>query len=223
MTTPMTIESKPSEPSGLRLVFVLAFAGLLSGLTIVGAYEATLPIITANNQRALERAVFKVVPGSEKLQGLIVAEGSVEPAGEDPDERPSVYAAYDADGRFVGYAIACEGPGFQDTIRLLYGYDPTTRRITGMEVLESRETPGLGDKITKDAHFRANFKALVVDPQIVVVKNGEKTQDNQVDAITGATISSKAVVKILNTSNGRWLDIVPAADDVPAPKAEGGE
>lgn len=223
MTTPMTIESKPSEPSGLRLVFVLAFAGLLSGLTIVGAYEATLPIITANNQRALERAVFKVVPGSEKLQGLIVAEGSVEPAGEDPDERPSVYAAYDADGRFVGYAIACEGPGFQDTIRLLYGYDPTTRRITGMEVLESRETPGLGDKITKDAHFRANFKALVVDPQIVVVKNGEKTQDNQVDAITGATISSKAVVKILNTSNGRWLDIVPAADNVPGPKAEGGE
>jgi electron transport complex protein RnfG len=223
MTTPLTIESKAKEPSGLKLVFVLALAGLLSGLTIVGAYEVTLPIITANNQRALERAVFKVVPGSEKLQGLIVAEGSAEPAGEDSDERPSVYAAYDADGRFVGYAIACEGPGFQDTIRLLYGYDPTTRRITGMEVLESRETPGLGDKIYKDAHFRANFEALAVDPQIVVVKKGEKTQDNQVDAITGATISSKAVVKILNTSNGRWLDIVPSADDVPALEAEGGE
>jgi electron transport complex protein RnfG len=45
-----------------------------------------------------------------------------------------------------------------------------------------------------------------VDPEIVAVKKGTKTQPNQVDAITGATISSKAVVRIINEANQRWLE-----------------
>ncbi|MFG0283276.1 MAG: FMN-binding protein [Phycisphaerales bacterium JB039] len=201
------------EPSGFRLVFTLAMAGLLSGLAIVGAYEWTLPIIEANNAAALRRAVFKVVPGSEQMQGLILADGAARPAG--PDETADVYAAYSAEGAFIGYAIAAEGAGFQDTIRLLYGYDPGARQIIGMEILESRETPGLGDKIYKDAHFVGNFDALAVDPPIVAVKAGEKSAPNEVDAITGATISSKAVVRIIGGANDRWLQLLPAPGAVP--------
>lgn len=218
--TPAQIESAP-EPGSTRLVLTLAAAGLLSGLAIVGAYEVTLPIIEANNARALERAVFKVVPGSTGMQGLVIDDGSARVAG--PDDAPDVYAAYDEAGAFVGYAIAAEGPGFQDTIRLIYGYDPSARRIIGMEVLESRETPGLGDKIYKDAAFRANFDSLAVDPPIVCVKHGEKAADNEVDAITGATISSKAVTRIMGDANEHWLGVLPDAARVPglAP-AEGG-
>ncbi len=69
-----------------------------------------------------------------------------------------------------------------------------------MEILDSRETPGLGDKIYKDAAFVANFASLSVDPEIVAVKKGNKSAPNQIDAITGATISSKAVVKIAETT-----------------------
>ena len=82
-----------------------------------------------------------------------------------------------------------------------------------MKVLESKETPGLGDKIYKDADFVANFSALSADPQIVTVKKGTRSAANEVDAITGATISSEAVVNILNRSTVEWIPLLeqPAA------------
>jgi len=76
--------------------------------------------------------------------------------------------------------------------------------------LESKETPGLGDKIDKDPLFLKNFEALDVklsSPKlniindIEVVKRGSKQHPWQIDAITGATISSKAIGKILQESN----------------------
>lgn len=212
---------KPAEASGFRLVATLAAAGLLSGLAIVGAYEVTLPIIEANDARALQRAVLHVVPGSERMQGLVVENGTTHVAG--PDETAQVYAAYDGGGAFLGYAIPAEGAGFQDTIKLIYGYDPARKAIIGMEVLESRETPGLGDKILKDHAFKANFDALSVDPGVVCVKHGTKTAPNQVDAITGATISSKSVTRIIAGANERWLGVLPGVDAVPAMVVEPGE
>ncbi len=213
MTDPSTHFQPPPEPSSLRLVATLATAGLFSGLAIVGVYVATLPIIEANNARALRRAVFEVVPGSERMQGLIVEGGTLRVAG--PEEQPHAYAAYGPGGGFVGYAVPSEGPGFQDTIRLIYGYDPERRRIIGMEVLESRETPGLGDKIYKDEDFVSAFSDLRVDPRVVCTKSGEASAANEVDAITGATISSKAVVSIINSANERLLDDLPQGEDVP--------
>jgi electron transport complex protein RnfG len=113
----------------------------------------------------------------------------------------------------VGYAIPADGSGFMDTIKLIYGFDPTRRVIVGMAVLDSRETPGLGDKIITDSEFHENFVALVVEPEIDAVKKGKKTAENQVDCITGATISSEAVVSILNRSTQRWL---PVLEDAPS-------
>ena len=78
-----------------------------------------------------------------------------------------------------------------------------------MTVLESRETPGLGDKIYKDAKFVAEFRTLVVEPVIELIK-GHGDKANQVDAITGATISSRAVVKILNQTNTVWRPRIAA-------------
>ena len=203
-----------------RLVFTLAFAGLVSGLAIVGSYRLTLPTIRANQAAALERAVFEVLPGAERLQRLEWQGGALvaaEAEAADPD--PAVYAGHTADGALVGYAIPAAGAGYQDTIRLIYGYDPVGRRIVGMVVLESRETPGLGDKIYKDEAFVAQFRELAVDPEVVLVKE-EATADNQVDAITGATVSSRAVVGIIQQANAAWL--ARLGPDAPAPAADPG-
>jgi electron transport complex protein RnfG len=78
-----------------------------------------------------------------------------------------------------------------------------------MEVLESRETPGLGDKIYKDADFVGSFSPLSIDPNIVAVKKGTKSRPNEIDAITGATISSKAVVRIINEAHVEWSVRLP--------------
>jgi electron transport complex protein RnfG len=74
--------------------------------------------------------------------------------------------------------------------------------------LESKETPGLGDKIIKDAAFLSNFEALAIQPKIIAVKNGEKTEPHQVEAITGATISSKAIVRLLHNGLDDWLPLM---------------
>jgi len=113
----------------------------------------------------------------------------------------------------VGYAVPGAGAGFQDTIKLIYGYDPSRRVIVGMQVLDSRETPGLGDKIITDDEFLANFEALAIEPSMVAVKKGKKVNPNEVDSITGATISSEAVVKILNESSRQWAPMLTPQDE----------
>ena len=82
-----------------------------------------------------------------------------------------------------------------------------------MQVLDSRETPGLGDKIITDDEFLANFEALAIEPSIVAVKKGKKTHPNEVDSITGATISSEAVVKILNESSQQWAPMLSPQEE----------
>ncbi|HJN74803.1 MAG TPA: RnfABCDGE type electron transport complex subunit G [Myxococcota bacterium] len=182
-----------SSDSSFSMILTLGVAGLVSGLAIVGVYEITLPRIERNRAEALQRAVFEVVPHATTMERVDFDDGAV-------------YAAHNAAGELLGYAIPAKGPGFQDTISLLYGYDPARDRVIGMRVLESRETPGLGDKIIKDEVFVAQFEDLVVEPDILAVKKGKATTPNEIDAITGATISSKAVVEIINASNDTWLE-----------------
>ncbi len=200
----ITSRKKKANDSTPRLVLTLTVAGLLSGLAIVSAYELTRPIIAANQARFMREAVFKVIPGAERLQQLAWSDGTLAPAVDEAGE-PSIYAGYDAGSRFLGYAIPGEGTGYQDTIGLLYGFDPARRRVTGMEVLVSSETPGLGDKIYKDEAFVGAFLDLAIEPEIELVKEGASA-DNQVDGITGATISSQAVVRIINQANAEWLE-----------------
>jgi len=210
MTT--RIEAPPApEPGSIRLVASLAIAGLLSGLVLVAVYVATAPRIERNRAEALRRAVYEVLPGTTAIETWVLdADGTPSRYEGDENTLPkgeAVYVGTDGDGAVVGVAVPAEGAGFMDTIRLIYGFDPSRRVIVGMAVLDSRETPGLGDKIISDEAFHENFDALAVEPRIVAVKDG-RTEPNQVDCITGATISSEAVVSILNGSTERFVPIV---------------
>lgn len=194
-----------------RMVSTLAVACFLSGLLLVAVFRTTHPIIVRNQAQALEEAIYRVLPGATSKRAFVEKEGRLVeiPAERQTDEAgPFVFAGMDDQGTLVGFAIPAEGPGFQDTIGLIFGYQPNTGNIIGMEVLQSRETPGLGDKIAKDAAFRGQFTALATSPQVAAVKGGTATAPNQVDAISGATISSKAVVSILNQAVKRWQTLI---------------
>lgn len=193
--------------AGARMIQVLGGIAMLSGFLVVLTFQLTLPRIEANRQRAIERAVFQVLPGAVERRDFLVDADGVRPAASGgPGTR--VYAAYDAAGRLQGIAAEAAARGYQDIVRILYGYDPACQCITGFAVLQSTETPGLGDKITKDARFIANFPLdarLAADGRqlanaIVTVKHGSKTGPWQIDAISGATITSAAVGKGLNNS-----------------------
>jgi electron transport complex protein RnfG len=199
-----------------KLIGTLTFAGLVSGLAIVGIYQLTLPRITANKAAALQRAVFQVLPGSSQLEPMVWRDAKLITVEAPAKGEQAIYAAYDSVGAFVGFAIPGEGAGFQDVIQLIYGFKTVDRKIVGMQVLDSRETPGLGDKILKDENFLSEFHNLAVEPEVVAVK-GHGENPNDVDAITGATISSKAIVKIINATNAIWLQRLPAPGQEPPP------
>ena len=214
MNAPVKQES--ASPSSMRLVMTLAIAGLISGIAIIGIYESTLPTITANKARELREAVFKVLPGVSQMQALVYRNGELVAVDEPGKDEPVIYGGYDESREFLGYAVPAAGPGFQDTIAILYGYEPREKLVVGMEVLESRETPGLGDKIYKDAVWVAGFSALSIEPEIIAVKKGTKSNPNEIDAITGATISSKAVVRIINEAHAAWVAQLPPPGSEPA-------
>lgn len=195
------LEIQEQEPSSFRLVATLGVAGFLSGVILVSIYLFTKPYIAANKARALEEAVFEVLPGTTRFDAyywdgnvLSKADGQVD----------LIYFGYDSADRFTGVAIPGEASGYQDVIAALAGYDPETKMIIGMKVLDSKETPGLGDKILIDDDFKENFRSLAVVPDIEVVKKGERSGDNQIEAITGATISSKAIGQLLKEAMALW-------------------
>jgi len=138
------------------------------------------------------------------------------PTAKSPEqEHPDVvFAGYDSRGTLVGVAVEAQRMGYQDVIRLVYGYSPADEAIIGVRVLESRETPGLGDRIETDSKFQQNFQQLSValDPQqaklahpIEFVSAGTKTQPWQIDGISGATISSRAIAEMLRESTEKWV------------------
>ncbi len=214
----------PKAASPIRLILTLGLAGLFSGLITVLVYEWTLPKIEAHRAEALRQAVFEVVPGAQKLLALFRSEDG-DWRAETPSARsgpaPDLFAAYDESGTFVGFALRGEGAGFQDVIRLLYGFDPEGKKLTGMRVLESRETPGLGDKIYKDPEFVAQWDDVRVEPAVELVKEATATGDNIIHAITGATISSRALVRIVNETNSNWLSELPDPATLKAEEVDG--
>ena len=205
----------PEEPGSSRLIFSMAIAGFISGVIIISIYLLTFDTIKENKARELQNAVFKVLPGVTKMQKLHEINNKLVVVKTDQVDEEMIFAGYDDNGQFIGYAIQGAGPGFQDTIKLLFGYQLKQSKIVGMEILDSRETPGLGDKIFKDMDFVNEFKSLLIENKIKSVKKGKKTQQNEVDAITGATISSKAVVKIINKAYKKWSQKLPGVGNEP--------
>jgi electron transport complex protein RnfG len=191
-----------AEPGTFRLIATLGFAGFISGLILVSAYLFTKPLIEQNKADALERAIFKVLPGTTSFKILALNDGQLKETTSLKGD--VIFLGLNDVKEQTGLAIFGRETGFQDFVGIIYGYDPVNKLIIGYEVLECKETPGLGDKIFKDAAFLTNFKALSIAPEIILVKKGEKKQTNEVDAITGATITSRTVVKILNNSIKKW-------------------
>lgn len=190
------------------MIRTLVLIATISGLLVVMVFELTRPIIAENQRIAVEQAIFQVIPAAAQWQEYRLNDEKLMPAAEATDGI-SIYAGFNKEGELAGIATEAASQGYADTIKLLYGYNPECECIIGIKILKSAETPGLGDKIFKDLDFIANFKALVaklngeqnaLENAIVTVKHGKKTDPWQIDSISGATVSSRAIGKALNDS-----------------------
>jgi electron transport complex protein RnfG len=198
-----TMPVAPAQASSMRMVASLGTAGALAGLLIVVVFTVTLEPIEAHKAEVLRSAVSEVLKDPARYETLYAtSEGVFDSAAAAAAEGDAeeFYVGLDANGRATGVAVKAAAAGFQDVITLIYGFDPKSGRLLGMKVLESKETPGLGDKIEKDMTFVSQFEQAV--PPLAAVKRGMGAP-GEIDAITGATISSRAVVRIINESLDR--------------------
>lgn len=215
-----------STPTG-AMIRTLGLVSAICGFLIVSAYQGTLQAVAANKKITLELSVQKVIPAAKAVveydalaDGKIaVASGDVPPAGA-----IRFYGGYDAEGQLVGLATEGSGKGYADVVRVMLGITPDGKLVNGLGVVNMRETPGIGDKILTDKSFVANFNALDValdqagkalaNP-VKAVKHGSKTSPWQIDAIAGATITSRAVANGVNDAAARLLPrLVPQLEQV---------
>lgn len=169
-----------------RMIIVLTLIAIFSGFILSYTYISTRSDIERNAEMAKRNALVKVLQGAKDFEEKVI------------DKETTLLIAKDENGRIIGYAALTEGAGFQGKIKLMVGFDSTLTHITGLEILENVETPGLGNRIVED-WFKEQYKNRV--PPITYVKGKKPEKENEIQAITGATISSKSVVKIVNTAH----------------------
>lgn len=204
---------EPMKPSTLErlkhnyifqawLVLMLA---LFFGASLAGVHLKLGPKIEDNKINETREKIPEIILGSEQTEELTKSGKSliIEPhsVSVDRDNRKIFYTIYEArypDGKLAGWVAKASGQGYADKIELLIGFNPSIDTITGIFILDQKETPGLGNKIIT-VDWRQQFSNIKTVQPIEVTKSGAK-DPNQIDAITGATISSRSVTRIVNTT-----------------------
>ena len=189
-----------------KLLAMMTTAGAIAGLLIVTAYQATLPRIEAHQGEVMEAAIQEVLKAPASYDTLYLVGGALVdrvPAGANPKSLEKVYLGHDRGGKRVGFAISAAENGFQDLVTLMFGYDAAGHRLIAMKVIGNKETPGLGNKIETDSAFVNGFVGATA-PLDGVKKDRGKHAANDVVMITGATISSRSVIRIINDAITRW-------------------
>lgn len=173
-----------------RMIVVLTSVGLVSGsfLAIIG--QVTKERIIFNKKHEIERAALKVVPGASTAK-LIYEERDY-----------AIFEDRDEAGNLVGYAIKASGTGFQDKIIIAVGLSPDLNTVLSLTIIDQKETPGLGAKITDEISFLQYWQSRDCSKDLALRKppleDPAALAPNEVNTITGATISSQAVLYIVN-------------------------
>lgn len=151
--------------------------------------------IAANDQQSKEESMLTVCPGAKTFEEVI------------PD---TMYKGLDDSGKTVGYAISTATQGYGGQVKVMTGIADGS--IIAVDVFYNNdETPGLG-KNTSNESFRDQYKGLSVNEDIVVSKDDASGNAQTVDAVTSATISSRAVTKAVNDACQLYNENVKGAE-----------
>ena len=194
-----------------RLLLTLALAGAGSGWMVATVYNITIPAVRKHAAEQVNLSVREVLKAPTRWDTLYLANDALSrtaPPGVDLAEVPKAFVGYDGAGTRLGVAITASEPGFQELLTLMIGFDPATGALIGFKVLDQKETPGLGDKIERDTAFGAQFAGR--QTPLTGVKGRAGKPPSEVQTITGATISSRAVIRIINNAVVQWRPLLEA-------------
>lgn len=170
---------------------ILKTGGILCAITAVAALllgavnTVTAPVIEENNNKKMQAAMQNVMKDADNFK---------EEPFDASDETADVSAVYKAEkgGEFVGCCVSVSPNGYGGAIDMIVGVDKDLK-VTGVDIINQSETAGLGSKST-EPEFREQYVGKSAIDK--VVKTGAK--ENEINAISSATITSKAVTKGVN-------------------------
>ena len=162
----------------LSLFLICAVVTSLLALTD----SITAEKIAANEAQSKQESMFSVVPDAVTFDEIT------------PDV---LYCGKDASGNIVGYAISTAAQGYGGQVKVMTGIGMDDRILAVDVFYNDDETPGLG-KNTSNESFRNQYKGLSALQDILVSKDNVSGNAQSVDAVTSATISSRAVTKAVN-------------------------
>jgi len=175
--------------------WLLIVCSFIFGLLLAAANAAWMPRIQQNKIDKLDRLMSGLLGGAEEFD-LAVTQLEVS-LPKDRTAKSDIYKALSADGKCLGWAFIAEGSGFADKIELVIAVNASFEELAGFDVLASNETPGFGDQIKLD-YYRNQFRNAPAMKLELSKTGDDKKIDSEIVAITGATVSSQAVVDILN-------------------------
>jgi len=177
--------------------WLLIVASFCFGLLIAVTNAAWSERIEQNEREKLFSLMRGLVGDANDFE--IALEEAQIPAKKGRVIKTDIYRAIDKGGKGVGFAYVSIGSGFADKIKLVIAVDSKCEKFFGFKVLASNETPGFGSKIKED-YFSSQFKDAPAG-KLELVKTGDDEKiDSEIVAISGATVSSEAVVEIINNS-----------------------
>ena len=156
----------------VRLAFILMLLCAITGAALAVTYAKTRPIIEEHEAQVLQENLKALLPAAEHFDPV---------EGEDGEEE-TYYVGYKGQEQVGVVALFSQG-GYGGDVRMMMGVD-MGGKITGLRIMEHSETPGLGAKITEEWFISQFEEKKVTDPLTI---------GTDVDAITGATISSRSV------------------------------
>ena len=176
------------------ILFVIC---IISGLMLGLAHEVTYPITAARKAEEKAQTYASMFDGADHFEDksdlVPDAAAVLSSAGVNATITDCMFA-YDAAGNVIGYAFSVNTAGKIAEIVTAVGVG-SDGTLLGIDILESSETSGLGSKADDDS-----FKAQFVDKSVKSLKTvkGSASADNEIEAISGATVTTNAVVSAAN-------------------------
>ena len=185
----------------LMLVIVLTIVCLLSALALALVNNITASRIIEQKRISQLNAVKKALPYNKLLYDNDPGKDMVRiEEWKEKDGKPKDIYVAKKQGEAVGFAFTSSGEGYGGIIIVMVGVS-LDEKITGIEIIEHLETPGLGAIIEDPELFKNQFEGKSMNGsqqgELIVVK-GKTDKNWEVEAITGATISSRGVVQAVN-------------------------
>lgn len=186
----------------LKLGAILLIVTAIAGLCLGQAYSITKGPIEQQAVIANNTAMKETLPEADSFEkdDVFIPSGSV---------ISEVYRGYSSD-KPVGYTIKATPKGYGGTIELMVGISDSGK-ISGIKIMSHSETPGLGANST-NPKFYGQFKGKPIDNPLNVVKTGA-SKDNEIDAITGATITSKGVASGVNEAVEFYTSVLKGGEN----------